>query len=60
MYDLIIGKQTLRDLGEVLGFKEKTIQIDRILLPMRNIANLQFNPTLPGCLGIIPALSRSQ
>ncbi len=28
MYDLIIGKQTLHDLGVVLDFKEKTIQID--------------------------------
>jgi hypothetical protein len=40
MYDLIIGKQTLRNFGVVLDFKEKTIQIDKILLPMRNITNL--------------------
>ncbi len=40
MYGLIIGKQTLHDLGVVLDFKEKTIQIDKILLPMKNIANL--------------------
>jgi hypothetical protein len=31
MYDLIIGKQTLQDLGVVLDFKEKTIQIDKVL-----------------------------
>jgi hypothetical protein len=37
MYDLIIGKQTLHDLGVVLDFKEKTIQIDKILLSKRNI-----------------------
>ncbi len=42
MYDLIIGKQTLHDLGVALDFKEKTIQIDKILLPMRNITNLQL------------------
>ncbi len=41
MYALIIGKETLHKLGVILDFKEKTIQIDKILLPMRNIANLQ-------------------
>ncbi len=41
-YDLILGKQTLHDLGVVLDFKEKTITIDEILLPMRNINNLQL------------------
>jgi hypothetical protein len=40
LYDLIIGKQTLHDIGAVLDFKEKTITIDNILLPMRNITNL--------------------
>jgi hypothetical protein len=34
------------DLGLVLDFKEKTIQIDEILLPMRNIANLQLKPSI--------------
>ena len=46
MYDLIIGKQTLHDLGVVLDFKKKTIQIDEILLPMRNITNLQLKPSI--------------
>jgi hypothetical protein len=50
MYDLIIGKQTLHDLGVVLDFKEKTIQIDKILLPMRNIANLQLKPSITRAL----------
>jgi len=40
--DLIIGKQTLHEIGAVLDFKEKTITIDNILLPMRNIMNLQL------------------
>ncbi len=40
IYDLIIGKQTLHNLGVVLDFKEKTTLIDDILLPMRNISNL--------------------
>ncbi len=46
MYDLIIGKQTMHNLGVVLNFKEKTIQLDKILLPMRNIANLQLKPSI--------------
>ncbi len=40
MYDLIIGKQTMHDLGVKLDFQEKTITIDEILLPMKNIVNL--------------------
>jgi hypothetical protein len=46
LYDLIIGKQTLHDIGAVLDFKEKTITIDSILLPMRNIVNLQLKPSI--------------
>ncbi len=46
MHDLIIGKQTLHDLGIVPDFKEKTIQIDKILLPMRNIASLKLKPSI--------------
>ncbi len=30
----------------VLDFQEKTIWIDKILLPMRNIANLQLKPSI--------------
>jgi hypothetical protein len=33
-----------------LDFKEKTIQIDKILLPMRNIANLQLKPCITRAL----------
>jgi hypothetical protein len=46
LYDLNIGKQTLHDLGAVLDFKEKTISIDDILLPMRNIDNLQLKSSI--------------
>ena len=46
LYGLIIGKQTLYDIGAVLDFKEKTITIDNILLPMRNIVNLQLKPSV--------------
>jgi hypothetical protein len=50
MYDLIIGKQKLHKLGVVLDFKEKMIQLDEILLPMRNIANMQLKPSITRAL----------
>jgi hypothetical protein len=46
LYDLIIGEQTLHDIGAVLDFKGKTITIDDILLPMRSINNLQLKPSI--------------
>ncbi len=50
MYDLIIGKQTMHNLGVKIDFQEKTITIDKILLPMRNIANLQLKPRITRAL----------
>jgi hypothetical protein len=50
LYDLIIGKQSLHDIGAVLDFKEKTITIDSILLPMRSIVNLQLKPSVTKAL----------
>jgi hypothetical protein len=50
MYDLIIGKQTMHDLGVKLDFQEKTITIDEILLPMRNIVYLQLKPRITRAL----------
>jgi hypothetical protein len=50
LYNLIIGKQTLHDIGAVLDFKEKNITIDDILLPMRNINNLQLKPSISRAL----------
>ncbi len=46
MYNLIIGKKTLHDIGAVFYFKERNITIDDILLPMRNINNLQLKPSI--------------
>ncbi len=46
MYDLMIGKQTMHVLGVKLDFQEKTITIDKILLPMRNIIDLQLKPRI--------------
>jgi hypothetical protein len=50
LYNLIIGKQTLHDIGTVLDFKERTITIDDILLPTRNINNLQLKPSISRAL----------
>ncbi len=50
LYDLIIGKQTLHDIGAVLDFNKKTIIIDDVLLPMRNIKNLQLKPSISRAL----------
>jgi hypothetical protein len=50
MYDLIIGKQTLYDIGAVLDFKDRSITIDNIILPMRNIANLQLKSSITRAL----------
>ncbi len=53
LYDLIIGKQTLHDIGAVVDFKERTITIDDILLPMRNISNLQLKSSISRALKFI-------
>ncbi len=58
--DLIIGKQTVHNLGVKLDFQEETIAIDKILLPMRNIVNLQFKPGLPGHSEKIHVLLKTQ
>jgi hypothetical protein len=50
LYNLIICKQTLHDIGTVLDFKERTITIDDILLPMRNINNLQLKSSISRAL----------
>ena len=36
-FDLILGTNTLKELGIVLNFRTKEIDIDGIILPMRNI-----------------------
>jgi hypothetical protein len=40
----------MQNLGVKLDFQEKTITIDEILLPMRNIANLQLKPRITKAL----------
>jgi hypothetical protein len=40
-YDLILGTNIMKELGIVLDFKAKMITIDEVILPIRNINNLQ-------------------
>ncbi len=40
----------MHDLGMKSDFQEKTITIDKILLPMRNIINLQLKPSITRAL----------
>ncbi len=40
-YDLILSTETMKELGIILNFIEKMITIDEIILPMKNINNLQ-------------------
>ncbi len=58
MYDLIIGKQTLHDIGAVLDFNKKTITIDEILQSMRNIDNLQLKPIISRALKLNSSLAQ--
>jgi hypothetical protein len=60
MYDLIIGKQTMHNLGVKSDFQEKTITIDKILLPMRNKFICNSNLGLPGHSEKTPVLLKSQ
>jgi hypothetical protein len=50
MYDLIIGKNTVHDLGVALDFNQSSIQIDKILLPMRDFANLKLKLSITRAL----------
>jgi predicted oxidoreductase len=40
VYDLILGCNTMNELGIVLDFRTKQITIDEIMLPLRNISSL--------------------
>jgi hypothetical protein len=40
-YDLILGTETMKELGIILDFKAKTITLDKVIFPMRNINHLQ-------------------
>jgi hypothetical protein len=45
-YALILGIKTMKEFGIILNFEDKMITIDEIVLPMRNINNLQITSIL--------------
>jgi hypothetical protein len=45
-YDLILGTETMKELGIMLDFKANTITIDEIILPIGNINHLQGSSTV--------------
>jgi hypothetical protein len=45
-YDLILGTETMKELGIMLAFNAKIIIIDEVILKMRNINHLQGASTL--------------
>ncbi len=45
-YDLILGTVSMNEFGIILNFRDKMITIDEIILPMRNINNLQGSSIL--------------
>jgi hypothetical protein len=40
-YDLILVTETMKEIGIILNFRDKMIAIHEVILPMRNINNLQ-------------------
>ena len=45
-YDLILGTVSMKEFSIILNFKDKMIAIDEIILPKRNINNLQGSSML--------------
>jgi hypothetical protein len=45
-YDLILGTETMKEFGIILNFRDKMITFGEIILPMRNINNLQGSSIL--------------
>jgi hypothetical protein len=45
-YDLNLGTETMKESGIILNVRDKMITIDEIMLPMRNINNLQGSTIL--------------
>jgi hypothetical protein len=57
VFDLIIGCNSMEKLGIVMNFKAKSITIDKIILPMRNIANLKNKTKVKEAWGISNAIA---
>ncbi len=51
--DLIIGTQTMQELGIVLNFSTNMIKIDQIKLPMHKIKELQTPTKFTKCIKIM-------
>ena len=49
-FDLILGTNTLKELGIVLNFQKKEIDIDEIILPMRDITKLSTSSKIEQAL----------
>ncbi len=45
-YDLILGTETMKEVGIILNLRDKMVTIDEIILQMRNINNLQGSSIL--------------
>jgi hypothetical protein len=45
-YDLILGTKAMKEFCIILGFKDKMITVDEVILPMQNINYLQGSSTL--------------
>jgi hypothetical protein len=45
-HDIILGTETMEELGIMVDFKAKSITVDEVILPMRNINHLQGASTL--------------
>ncbi len=54
--DLILGPETMKELGIMLDFKAKTITIDEVILSMRNI-NLLYSPSILHMLNLKNSLA---
>jgi hypothetical protein len=57
VFDLIIGCNSMEKLDIVMDFKTKSITIDEIILPMRNLANLTNKSKVKEAWAISDALA---
>jgi hypothetical protein len=57
VFDLIIGCNSMEKLGIIMDFKTRSITINEIILPMRNIANLTNKSTVKEAWAISNALA---
>ena len=57
MYDLILGTKTLKELGVILNFQDRTITMDDVMLPMHTSINLSKHQMAKDTLRINYSLS---